>query len=89
MLITGSGYNEFQWARPHIDKMLAEARSETDDSKRAALYGAILTEQSMDGGHIIPAFMTTLYGCTNDIGGFSASPLGGDCTFMDYLHFTS
>lgn len=89
MLVTGSGYNESQWARAHIDQMLLDARAELDDSKRAELYGSILTELSNEGGHIIPAHLTTLYGSTNNIGGFRSPPVGGDCTFADYLHFTS
>jgi peptide/nickel transport system substrate-binding protein len=51
-----SNQNETYWTNPRFNELLAEARSELDDSKRAAMYAECQQLLHDDGGQIVFAF---------------------------------
>ena len=89
MLTSDSVYNEMNWYRSHIDKKLLEARKELDPAKRKQLYGDVLVELATEGGTCIPTFSQLLFGSAKNVGGFYVSPVGGDGSMVELLHFTS
>ena len=71
----GAPWNETHWNDPKFEKLLAEARAETDDSKRKPYIWemqAILNER---GGALIPVFRDWLDAHNEKVGGHT--PHGG------------
>jgi peptide/nickel transport system substrate-binding protein len=52
----GAAWNETKWANPRFNELLAEARSETDDKKRAGMYAEMQQLVHDDGGVIVIVF---------------------------------
>jgi peptide/nickel transport system substrate-binding protein len=52
----GAAWNETHWANPRFDELLAQARSETDDKKRAGMYAEMQQLIHDDCGQIVLAF---------------------------------
>ena len=63
----GAEWNDTVWKNDKFNKLLVEARSELDDTKRAAMYGEMQTLVSDDGGTIIPLFNNYLYAITDKV----------------------
>lgn len=54
----GAAWNETKWANPRFNELLATARGELDDAKRAAMYAEMQQLVHDDGGTIVMAFNT-------------------------------
>jgi peptide/nickel transport system substrate-binding protein len=52
----GAAWNETKWANPQFNQLLVEARSETDEKKRAAMYAEMQGLIHDDGGVIVLVF---------------------------------
>jgi len=72
-------WNETAWKDDSFDKLLLDARSETDFDKRKGMYGEMQNMLHEDGGIIIMAFLDTLDAASNRVKGItphSSGPLG-------------
>ncbi|WP_170984182.1 ABC transporter substrate-binding protein [Rhodoligotrophos defluvii] len=67
-------YNEAKWNNPEFDRLLKEARSETDVEKRNALYKEAQKLLSDDGGVIIPYFVSDVAVMRADCEGYVPHP---------------
>ena len=85
---SAAGYNETNWNRPDVDKLLLAARQELDVAKRTQLYHDIQELVSMEGGAIIPQFQQLLFSSSKKLGGFYTSPIG-DGNFVEHMYFKS
>jgi len=52
----GAAWNETKWANPKFNDLLVQARSETDDKKRAGMYAELQQLVHDDGGVIVLVF---------------------------------
>ncbi len=52
----GASWNETHWSHDRFNKLLAEGRSELDDSKRRAIYYDMQQICSDEGGAVVPMF---------------------------------
>ena len=52
----GAAWNETKWANPKFNDILVQARSETDDKKRAGMYAELQQLVHDDGGVIVLVF---------------------------------
>ena len=75
-------WNESGWKNDQFDQLLLLARGETDDAKRAKMYGDMQTLVSENCGIGIPVFISNIDGVDQRIKGYSSNPLGG---FMGYM----
>lgn len=75
-------WNESGWRNDQFDQLLMLARGETDDAKRAKMYGDMQTLVSDNCGVGIPVFISNIDGVDRRIKGYSSNPLGG---FMGYM----
>jgi peptide/nickel transport system substrate-binding protein len=76
---SGGSYNETAWSNTKFDKLLVEARGETDFKKRKAMYGEMQSMLQDDGGMIVMAFFDYLDAANKNVKGItphSAGPLG-------------
>ncbi len=69
-------WNDSHWANPEFDKLLVEARSELDDTKRKAIYRKAIALVQEDGGHIIFMFPQTIAGYSSKIRNFDLDHFG-------------
>jgi peptide/nickel transport system substrate-binding protein len=70
-------WNETGWKNETFDKLLLDARGETDDAKRKQMYGemqAIIHEQ---GGIGLPLFASYFDGHSTKLKGLTQIPTGG------------
>jgi peptide/nickel transport system substrate-binding protein len=65
---TGAPWNETFWTNQKFDKVLKEARTEKDDSKRAEMYAECQKLINEEGGSIIPVFTDFIMAASNKIG---------------------
>lgn len=75
-------WNESGWKNEQFDQLLMLARGETDDAKRAKMYGDMQTLVSENCGIGIPVFISNIDGVDQRVKGYSSNPLGG---FMGYM----
>lgn len=52
----GAAWNETKWANPRFNELLVQARGDTDDKKRAAMYAEMQQLVHDDGGVIVLVF---------------------------------
>ncbi len=64
----GASWNNTHWNNPRFNELLVEARSETDQTKRAAQYGEMQQLLHDDGGVITVAFVNWVVGLSKKIG---------------------
>ncbi|MDR6707479.1 MAG: ABC transporter substrate-binding protein [Novosphingobium sp. SCN 63-17] len=76
-----ANWNETGWQNPRFDKLLIEARGETDHQRRKQLYGEMQGLVHQQCGSVIPVFISLLDGHDRRLRGFYPVPLGG---FMGY-----
>jgi len=55
--VTGAPYNEAFWSSPKVDQLVADAKKELDETKRAALLCEAQQIISAEGGTILPIFV--------------------------------
>jgi peptide/nickel transport system substrate-binding protein len=72
-----SPWNECGWKNERFDKLLAEARAETDDAKRKAMYGEMQMLVHSQAGMGIPVFNSFLDAHTVKLKGLRPIPTGG------------
>lgn len=65
-----ANWNESHWNNPQFDKLLTEARSELDQTKRKQMYRELELLVRDDSGEIIPMFNNTLDAASSKIKGF-------------------
>jgi peptide/nickel transport system substrate-binding protein len=75
-------WNESGWQNNQFDQLLMLARGETDDDKRAKMYGDMQTLVHDHCGIGIPVFISNIDGVDQRIKGYGTNPLGG---FMGYM----
>ena len=68
--LSDSAANETNFKRPDFDKLIKEARAETDEAKRAELYHAAALIVRDEGGSIIPVFNNYLNAATKQVKGY-------------------
>lgn len=69
-------WNETVWKNDRFDKLLLQARSETNFDKRKAMYGEMQNMLQQDGGIIIMAFLDTLDAANKKVKGITPHPSG-------------
>jgi peptide/nickel transport system substrate-binding protein len=72
-----SVWNESAWKNDQFDKLLIEARGETDDAKRKQMYGEMQALVSNQGGIGLPLFSSFYDAHTTKLKGLSQIPTGG------------
>ncbi|MGI4943840.1 MAG: ABC transporter substrate-binding protein, partial [Janthinobacterium lividum] len=72
-----SAWNESAWNDAPFDKLLVEARGETDDAKRKQMYGEMQAMVSDKGGVGIPLFASFYDAHSTKLQGLSPVPTGG------------
>lgn len=84
-------WNESHWKDPAFDKLLLEARSETDFAKRKAIYGQMQRMISDQAGIGIPVFISNIDAYTSKLKGLRPVPTGGmmGYNFAQYVWFES
>jgi peptide/nickel transport system substrate-binding protein len=70
-------WNESAWKNPGFDKMLLEARAETDTAKRKQMYGQMQAMIRDDSGIGIPLFISMLDAHSSRLKGLAPIPTGG------------
>ncbi len=71
----GAPWNETHWKNDKFEKLLADARSETDEAKRKPYIWEMQAMLQQDGGAIIPVFRDWLDAHNEKVGGHT--PHGG------------
>ncbi|MZI95713.1 ABC transporter substrate-binding protein [Vibrio sp. CAIM 722] len=80
--LSSAAWNESHWKNTHFDKLLVDARKETDDAKRAQMYGEMQAIVHDKGGIGIPIFISKIDGIDSRLKGYGTNPLG---SFMGYM----
>jgi peptide/nickel transport system substrate-binding protein len=70
-------WNESHWKDPKFDKLLADARSETDFTKRKAIYGDMQRMVCDEAGIGIPVFISSIDAHASKLQGLRPIPTGG------------
>jgi peptide/nickel transport system substrate-binding protein len=65
----GAPWNETHWDNAKFEKLLADARSETDETKRKGYIWEMQAMLHEDGGAIIPVFKDWLDAHHSNVGG--------------------
>ncbi len=78
--LPNSPFNETHWADPKFQKLIQQARSELDQTKRNQVIGEAMTIEYNTGGYIIPYFSNQIDAYSSKVSGFveakSGFPLG-------------
>jgi len=72
--LSDSKWNETHWHRPEFDKLVAEARTTVDATKRGDLYKAAQKLLRDDGGAIIPVFPDAIGATRANVSGWKLHP---------------
>ena len=67
----GVPWNESHWTNPKFDKLLSDARAETDFAKRKVYIWAMQEMLSKEGGVLVPGFRDYLSASNKKIGGIT------------------
>ncbi|GAA0337416.1 ABC transporter substrate-binding protein [Sphingomonas oligophenolica] len=79
-------WNESGWFNPRFDKLLLEARGDTDEARRRAIYGEMQRMVHDQAGIGIPLFISTLDAYSPRLKGLKAMPQGGMMGFDFAAH---
>ncbi len=63
-----TGWNETFYNNPRLNSLLDDARSESDEDKRRAMYGEVQRIIHSDGGAVIPAFANFVDAVSDKVG---------------------
>lgn len=80
--LSSAAWNESHWKNTRFDSLLLDARKETDETKRAQMYGEMQTLVHELGGIGIPLFISKIDGIDSRLKGYGTNPLG---SFMGYM----
>jgi peptide/nickel transport system substrate-binding protein len=72
-----SVWNESGWKNDRFDSLLVQARGETDEPKRKAMYGEMQALVSDEGGIGLPLFASFYDGHSTKLKGMTQIPTGG------------
>lgn len=75
-------WNECGWSNPAFDRLLLEARGESDEQRRKQLYGEMQQLVHDQSGVAIPVFISLIDGHDERLKGLYPIPIGG---MMGYL----
>jgi peptide/nickel transport system substrate-binding protein len=80
-------WNESGWRNPWFDRLLLEARGESDQARRKQLYGEMQGLVHDHCGVGIPVFISFIEGFDRRIKGLRSIPIGGlmGFTFADQV----
>ena len=70
-----SPFCECQWVEPKFDPLLVAARAETDQAKRAQMYGEAQMMVHDGAGTVLPIFNNAIEAATSKVNGFTPSPV--------------
>jgi peptide/nickel transport system substrate-binding protein len=79
----GADYNEAHYSNPALDKLIDQARAETDQTKRAAIMSQIQKLLIDDGPSYIPYFQPVFYAAAKNVSGINISPDPGLTNFAN------
>ena len=71
----GANWNETHWNDAKFEKLLSQAKSETDEAKRKPMIWSLQEILSTQGGALIPAFKDWVQASNKKVGGLT--PHGG------------
>lgn len=69
-----SPMNECRWNNPQFDKLFAQAREETDETRRRDMYWEMQSIVHEDNGRVIPLFADFIDACRSNVGGIDPNP---------------
>jgi len=72
-----AAWNETRYQNPEFDRMLDEARAETDTERRSELYAELQRMLIEEGGQIIPYHYPKVSGVRSRVHGYKPHPLSG------------
>ena len=78
---SGADYNEAHYSNPALDKLIDQARAETDAKKRAGILSQIQKLLIDDGPSYIPYFQPLFYAQAKNVSGITISPDPGLTSF--------
>jgi peptide/nickel transport system substrate-binding protein len=81
-----AAWNESGWFNPRFDKLLLEARGDTDEARRRAIYGEMQRMIHDQAGIGIPLFLSTLDAYSPRLKGLKPMPQGGMMGFDFAAH---
>ena len=76
MFKSDSAWNESGWKSERFDSLLIQARGETDETKRKAMYSEMQRTISDQGSILIPNFLSFYDAHSSKVGGLTPIPLG-------------
>jgi len=80
---TGAAYNEAHFSDAELDKLIDQARSESDMTKRAGIMSQISKILSERGPSIIPYYTPALFASRKGVAGIEVSPDPGLTSFAN------
>ncbi|RQW61875.1 ABC transporter substrate-binding protein [Vibrio viridaestus] len=80
--LSSAAWNESHWKNTAFDKLLIDARKETDESRRAQMYAEMQTLVHDNSGIGVPIFISKIDGIDSRLKGYGTNPLG---SFMGYM----
>ncbi|WP_144107848.1 ABC transporter substrate-binding protein [Paraburkholderia sp. BCC1886] len=72
--VTGAPWNESRWSNPAFDKLVAAARSESNDARRKQIYHDIQVLYVEQGASVIPLYQDSLVATRSNLKGYSDIP---------------
>jgi len=80
--LSNAAWNESHWKNSKFDSLLLDARKETDEGKRAQMYGEMQALVHNQSGIGVPIFISKIDGIDSRLKGYGTNPLG---SFMGYM----
>ena len=74
--LSSAPWNESGWKNEQFDQLVAAARGESDQGKRKQMYGDMQKLVYDNCGTLIPAFISSMDGCSKKVKGVEAWPSG-------------
>lgn len=78
---SGADYNEAHYSNADLDKLIDQARAETDGTKRTAIFSQIQKLLVSDGPSFIPYFQPVFYAMAKNVDGINIAPDPGLTSF--------
>jgi peptide/nickel transport system substrate-binding protein len=75
-IVTDGSNNDSQYSNPQVDDLLRQARAESDETKRKALYDQVMQILHDDVPYVYLYHQNNVFGMRSNIGGFTYVPDG-------------
>jgi peptide/nickel transport system substrate-binding protein len=72
--VSGAPWNESRWKDPAFDKLVAAARSESNDARRKQIYHDIQVLYAQQGASVIPLYQDSLRASRSNLKGYTDIP---------------